>query len=184
MKSQDGGIDLLNRSEAMLRDERSRVGVSGNEFSYGGSRGRIRALDVLDDAGHSRSWFASGECIQVRMMVEALENLADPIFALTIKSQSGVEVYGTNTLFSKQPSRPMGATECREIVFDFALNLMPGHYFLSFGFTQFLDEELLVIHRRYDAIEVEVHAIDRTFGIANLHAQISERLIERNSLPA
>lgn len=52
---------------------------------------------------------------------------------------------------------------------------MPGHYFLSFGFTHYMGDELVILHRRYDAIKIEVHGLDRTFGIANLHAIIETR---------
>ena len=67
----------------------------------------------------------------------------------------------------------MEAGSCREINFALPLNLMPNHYFLSFGFTHFLGDQLIVIQRRYDAIKLEVHSVDRTFGIANLQAKIS-----------
>ena len=99
----------------------------------------------------------------------------DPIFALTIKNTAGVEIYGTNTFFSKQPAQPIKAGEQRDIAFAFNINLMPGAYFLSFGFTQFVGAELLVIHRRYDAIKIEVHPRDRSFGIAHLNAVITGR---------
>ena len=49
---------------------------------------------------------------------------------------------------------------------------MPGFYFLSFGFTHFVGEELVIVHRRYDAVKLEVFGRDKTFGIANLHARI------------
>ena len=52
---------------------------------------------------------------------------------------------------------------------------MPGDYFFSFGFTHFVGQELVVIHRRYDAIKIEVHGQDHTFGIANLLAVIRTR---------
>ena len=108
-------------------------------------------------------------------MVSAEDEYPDPIFALTVKNVAGVEIYGTNTLFSKQPAPPMKAGDRREVNFSFDLNLMPGAYFLSFGFTHFVGEELVVAHRRYDAIKIDVHSVDRTFGIANLKAVIGSR---------
>jgi len=111
------------------------------------------------------------------MLVESQERLPDPIFALTVKNIAGVEIYGTNTLFSRQPVPPVEIGERREVTFSFDLNLMPGHYFLSFGFTHFLGGDLVVIHRRYDAIKIEVHGVDGTFGIANLKAVIQSRAL-------
>jgi hypothetical protein len=111
------------------------------------------------------------------MLSEAGEDFPEPIFALTIKNTNGVEIYGTNTLFTRQPQHPLKAHELREVTFSFDLDLLPGNYFLSFGFTHFLGEELVVIQRRYDAIKVEVHGVDRSFGIANLKAVIDSQTL-------
>jgi teichoic acid transport system ATP-binding protein len=111
------------------------------------------------------------------MVVEAREDLHEPIFALTLKNTAGVEIYGTNTLFSQQPAPAMKSGDAREVDFIFPLDLMPGHYFLSFGFTHFVGDKLVVLQRRYDAIKIDVHAVDRTFGIANLRAAIVSRPI-------
>ena len=65
--------------------------------------------------------------------------------------------------------------ERREVEFIFELNVMAGHYFLSFGFTHFVGDKLVVLQRRYDAIKIDIHNVDRTFGIANLKATIASR---------
>ncbi|MDA8528376.1 Wzt carbohydrate-binding domain-containing protein [Opitutaceae bacterium] len=180
LESQSGGLEFKKQVDRLLTDERDRVGVSGREFSYGGELGRILAFDVIDHDNQSRTWFKSGESVAVRIEVQALEVLSEPIFALTIKNSAGVEVYGTNTLFSNQPSKPMLSGEMREVTFSFPANLMPGSYFLSFGFTQFVGDELLVLHRRYDAVLMKILPVDHSFGIANLHAKIVEKRLEFN----
>jgi ABC-type polysaccharide/polyol phosphate transport system ATPase subunit len=168
---------LAARADKLLTDERLHVQVSGHEFSYGGELGRIHRVAILDAEGHPRPSFSSGERIDARMIVGARDDYPEPIFALTIKNADGVEIYGTNTLFSKQPAAPIKAGDQHEVVFSFELNLMPGNYFLSFGFTHFVGGELVVLHRRYDAVKIEVHGLDRTFGIANLKARIRSRVI-------
>ncbi len=163
--------------EAMLQEERSHVKVTGQEFAYGGELGRIHAISVCDSEGTERLWFNSGEPVTVHLDVEALEELPNPIYALTIKNATGVEVYGTNTMFSKQPVDALRRGDRRRVTFTFPINLMPGNYFFSFGFTHFFGTEFSVVHRRYDAVKVEVHALDKAFGIANLHARIE--VVER-----
>jgi len=163
------------RAEALLSDERDHVQVSGHEFTYGGELGCIQSVVALDATGQPRTWYATGERVTLRMVVEAFEDLHEPIFALTLKNTAGVEVYGTNTLFSQQPAPAMKVGESREVEFIFELNLMAGHYFLSFGFTHFVGDKLVVLQRRYDAIKIDVHNVDRTFGIANLKATITSR---------
>jgi ABC-type polysaccharide/polyol phosphate transport system ATPase subunit len=165
------------RTTALLTDERDHVQVSGQEFTYGGELGLIRSVTAFDETGEPRTWFSSGERITVRMVAEAREDLHEPIFALTLKNTAGVEIYGTNTLFSQQPAPAMKSGEAREVDFIFPLDLMPGHYFISFGFTHFVGDKLVVLQRRYDAIKIDIHAVDRTFGIANLRAAIVSRPI-------
>jgi ABC-type polysaccharide/polyol phosphate transport system ATPase subunit len=166
---------LASRVEKLLTDERAHVQVSGQEFSYGGELGRIHHVEISDSRGELRTWFTSGEPVVVRMLVEAHDNFTEPIFALTVKNSAGVEIYGTNSLFSGQSAPPVDAGRRYEVEFAFELNVMPGDYFLSFGFTHFMGEELVILHRRYDAIKVEVHGRDRTFGIANLKAVIRSK---------
>ena len=163
------------KAQVLLADERAHVQLSGQEFSYGGELGSIVSVSVLDAGSRPRTWFKSGEPVIVRMVVESHERLLEPIYALTIKNVSGVEIYGTNTLFSGQPAPPIGAGERREIDFSFDLNLIAGEFFLSFGFTHFFGDNLTVIQRRYDAIKISVQGADRSFGIANLKSVIRTR---------
>jgi lipopolysaccharide transport system ATP-binding protein len=182
--AQANGEAPIKQAEELLAEERSHVQLSGQEFSYGGELGRILTVTILDIAHKARTWFTTGERVVVRMVVETDDACPEPIFALTVKNTTGVEIYGTNTLFSKQPAPTMKAGEQHEVDFTFDLDLMPGHYFFSFGFIHFVGEKLVVLHRRYDAINIEIHGLDRTFGIANLKAAITSRTLSpggRNS---
>jgi ABC-type polysaccharide/polyol phosphate transport system ATPase subunit len=164
---------LARKADELWRNERRHVQVTGQEFAYGGELGRIHEVALFDADGQSRTWFNSCEPISVRMVVEAHDHFPEPIFAMTLKSSAGVEIYGTNTLFSRQPATALPPGVKREVRFCFDLNVVPGVYFISVGLTHFVGEELVVIHRRYDAIKLEVHGLDRTFGIANLRAKIT-----------
>jgi lipopolysaccharide transport system ATP-binding protein len=177
LNSRPDNEQLAKRAGQLWADERRHVQVTGQEFSYGGERGRIHEVAILDAENQPRTWFSTGEPVVARMVVEGYDVFPEPIFALTIKNAAGVEIYGTNTLYSKQMSPPLEAGDRREVSFSFDLNLMPGHYFLSFGFTHFIGDDLVVIHRRYDAIKIDVHGLDRSFGIANLMAVIQTRAL-------
>ena len=174
-ESHPHNLELSRRAAELLKHERLHVQVSGQEFTYGGELGRILRLLALDANGQARTWFTTGEPVVVRFHVEANEVFQDPIFALTIKNVAGVEIYGTNTLFGNQPAAPMQPGTQREVDFAFNMDLMPGNYFISAGFTHYVGEELIVVHRRYVAIKIEVHGNDRSFGIANLQAKIQSR---------
>jgi hypothetical protein len=171
----DGPV-MRQRLAELLQSERRHLQDSGAEFAYGGELGQIESVTMLDATGQPRTWFATCDPVVVRMNVEAREDFPEPIFALTIKNITGVEIYGTNTLFSRQPAAALRAGERREVEFSFNLSLLPGHYFISVGFTHFVGEKLVVVHRRYDTIKFEVHGVDGVFGIANLQAKITGNL--------
>jgi len=161
--------------EALLHSDSntSVVQTKGSEYAYGGDLGRILEFSMVDADGIARPWFSTGETIHVLLRIESLSPLPEPIFAMTIKDRKGQDVYGTNTLFSRQPAPPLNAGDRRTVRFAFSANLMPGEYFLSLGFTHFVGEELVVVHRRYDVAQFSIHGPDRCFGIANCFARIT-----------
>lgn len=169
----DADSDWKRRVELLLRHEEATVSTPVTEYSYGGELGRIAEFRVLDAGGLPRTWFAPAEEFEVQFEVEALSDITDPILALTIKDVKGQDVYGTNSLFSRQPAPALASGDRRLVRFRLVANLMPGDYFISLGFTQFVGDELVVIHRRYDAIKLSIHGHDRCFGIANCYARIS-----------
>lgn len=147
--------------------------VRGHEFSYGGERGRIEHIEVNDSAGGPCLVFTTGDTMLVRMTVAAVTDVLEPLYALTVKSANGQDVYVTNTYYRNMTPPSIGAGSKAVVEFRLSLNLMPAEYFLSFGWVTFQAEELVVIHRRYDAIKFRVLPVDKRLGIANLHSEIS-----------
>jgi ABC-type polysaccharide/polyol phosphate transport system ATPase subunit len=162
------------RVAMLMANERAHSQVTGQEFSYGGDLGRIESILVTDAQSNPRVSFKTGERMRVDFLLTVgAEALRDTIYALTIKNVAGQEVYGTNTFFQGQPTPAMAPGSRYRVSFDLAVNLMPGTYFLSAGWTFFLGQELRVVHRRYDVIRLDVLPIDRSFGIANCLGKIS-----------
>lgn len=161
------------RTRALRLDEQAHTQISECEYRYGGEDGTIETVFMTDTAFSPCATFTSGDECRVVMQCRAKKEIIDPIYALTIKDIRGQEIYGTNTYFSHQPA-PLASPGGRyEIIFVFPLNIMPGEYFISLGWTYFVDMDLRVVERRYDAIKFTVTPHDRTFGIANCYATIS-----------
>lgn len=160
---------------ALLEDsERAAQQVTGNEFSYGGQAGRIEAIVVLDEQNKPRTTFTTGERLSVEYLLKVGDaELRETIYALTIKDTKGQEIYGTNTFFQHQPTPSMPTGSKFRVSFALDINLMPGTYFLSAGWTYFEGRELRVVHRRYDVIRLDVLGQDRSFGIANCRGAIA-----------
>jgi ABC-type polysaccharide/polyol phosphate transport system ATPase subunit len=160
------------RAGALQESERGGREPATGEYAYGGELGEISQCAMAGSDGAVKTLFTTGESVEVRLCVRAAEDVVDPIYALTIKSRQGQEVYGTNSLYNKQPAPDIRAGEEADVAFRLPLNLIAGEYFLSVGWTKFVGDKLLVIHRRYDAIKFTVLGIDRAFGIAHLPTTI------------
>jgi hypothetical protein len=104
--------------------------------------------------------------------VEAKERITSPIYALTIKDSRGQEVYGQNTHFSKVQVESLSTGERVQTKFQQYANLGAGDYFISIGLTRFEGDNLEIIHRRYDALEIKVINTDGSFGIANCYSKV------------
>lgn len=162
------------RAALLLADDRSRGQVTGQEFSYGGERGRIESIVVTDAGGAPRTTFQSGDSARVDMLLAAGDrDLSDTVFALVVKDVRGQEIYGTNTYFQRIPTPTIPAGSRYRSSFNLRLNLLSGTYFLSLGWTQFEGTELKVVHRRYDVIRLEILPTTSAIGIANCFGEIT-----------
>ena len=171
-ESADRGRD--ERVSLLLASDASRAQITGGEFSYGGELGRIESIVVADENAQPRTSFTTGDRMRIDLLLAVGEgDIAESIYALAIKDVRGQEVYGTNTFFQGMPTPLMAAGTRFRVSFDLAVNLMPGTYFVSVGWTYFEGAELRVIHRRYDVVRMEVLPADRSTGIANCYAKIS-----------
>ena len=142
------------------------------EYRYGSGEAHITAITLLDGRGVPARSFETGEQVTVRCTVTADTAVEAPVFALRIKNDRGLEVYGTNTHFQNQAVAPLAAGETLQVEFVQEMTLMAGSYFLSVSLVQVLGEDIRPLDRRYDVLEFRVTPIDRSFGIANLRSRI------------
>ena len=155
----------LNRTK-ILEEE------SSKEFSYGGQKAVINDVKLFNDQNEETNVLKSGEEFSVSYFVEAKEKIHAPIYAMTIKDAKGQQVYGQNTHFSKAQVDDLVKGVRIQVNFQQRSNLGSGDYFISVGVTCFRGENLQVIHRRYDALELKVINTDGSFGIANCYSKV------------
>ena len=151
------------------------------EYRYGSGEARITSVTLLDGRGVPALSFETGERVTVRCTVTADAAVEAPVFALRIKNDRGLEIYGTNTHFQNQAVAPLAAGETLQVEFVQEMTLMAGSYFLSVSLVQVVGEDIRPLDRRYDVLEFRVTPIDRSFGIANLRTRI---LLRRGGAPA
>ena len=145
---------------------------SKDEFNYGGEKAEIISYSIMDKDGSESKVISSSEFFAISFVVLGKELIRKPIYAITIRDTKGQQVYGQNTLFSKTPTNDLENGKKIKITFQLSANLGAGKYLISFGVTRFHGDELEVIHRRYDAEELEIISTDGSFGIANCNSSI------------
>jgi len=149
------------------------------EYRYGSQDGIIEYIEVLDSRLNPVKAVTTCDEVIVRMIASAKKHIEKPIFAMTIKTIKGLEVYGTNSYFQNMPFQALKPGDRVEIIFKQKLNLIAENYYISFGFVELVNGDIIPLDRRYDAVELKVlpEGNDRSFGIANLASKISINLI-------
>lgn len=144
------------------------------EYRYGNNDGVINEVFVNGKVDDFNQTVITGEELIVSFKAKALKEIQQPIFAMTIKSIKGLEVYGSNTYFRNMPFRALVQDEQVEVTFKHIMRLIPGDYYISLGFVELLDGDIIPLDRRYDVIEMKILPLlgDRSFGIANLESEI------------
>ena len=173
--SNDGEKDLRQ----VIQDEENLAeGISDAEYTYGGAKGEILSFEILDQKGHQATTLIAGDYYSFEMRANAKSSIEKPIYALKIRSPKRQDIYGTNTLFYGLETSDLAHGDQVLVKFKLKINLIPGVYFISLGFTRIEGEEIEVIQRRYDIQEIHVVGNDGAFGIANCSASISVEEIQ------
>jgi len=100
-------------------------------------------------------------------------DVSDLIYGITVKTNDGNAVYGTNSRLIGELSTEQKAGDLITIEYQLTLNLLSGDYFVSLGVAQ--DHEVkdaIPVDRRYDMIHLHVSRTPQAFGYAALDGQM------------
>jgi len=166
-------VSLPRESEEFAGANRLDKDIS-KEYRYGDYRGVIERFSIMNYEGEQLTSITTGDEVEVKFIVKSIENIAQPIYAMTIKSMKGLEVYGTNSYFQNYSFLAISKNEEITISFKQKMSLIPGDYYISLGFVELVDGDIIPLDRRYDVAELKIlpNQGDRSFGIANLESSI------------
>jgi|SRR3972149_3434519 len=174
------GNSLLGTEDAARFDsDESLPGLSNKEFRYGSGEGEIISLSLLREDGLNSTVFTTGEKMTVvYCAVSKLKIMKGAIFGMTIRDAKGQDVYGTNTYYKGIEIPPLTEGSRIEICFTQELNLIPNTYFVTVGFVQIVNGEMIQLDRRFDVAEIKIlsQVGDSSFGIANLNSEITFKI--------
>lgn len=152
---------------------RDNLPVNPETLEYGDKKAEIIDFAVIDKKGAVSNVIEKGNNCTIKMKVLFHEDVAEPIFAFTLKNLMGIELTGTNTMIEKQEILPKKKGEVQIISFTQRMNLQGGEYLLSFGCTGFVGGEFKVHHRLYDVCSLSVISAKNTVGYFDMESVVT-----------
>ena len=153
-------------------DERfeRRYGYNHLEHRWGDRRARIVDFRLVDESGNDVTALSTGHRASLYLKVRFAQDIARPIYGVTIKTPDGVEIAGANSqdsvAFPAWERRAAG--EVAVVRFDFTCRLNSGEYLLSVGVAETGGEGVVPLDRRYDAIHLHAVNSRKVFGLVDL----------------
>ena len=157
--------------------------VNPNADEYGTKVAEIIDYIILDAKGLETNTIEKFSDFSIKMRVKFNQDIADPIYAFTLKNLQGTDITGTNTMFEKIAIAPQKKGNIQEITFTQNMNLQGGEYLLSLGSTGYHDGDFDVYHRLYDICNITVIAAKNTVGFYDMNSSI-EVVDEKSSTEA
>ena len=113
-----------------------------------------------------------GSEFTMRMKVEFMDHVPEPIFAFSLKNVQGVEITGTNSMIERAYLEPGEPGQVKEITFRQRMTLQGGEYLISLGVTGYRGDTFEVYHRLYDVINITVVSDKNTVGFYDMESQV------------
>lgn len=150
--------------------------VASCEMVYGNGKADIEATWLEDVEGNRINVIESGTpfrwCYRVRFNVD----VADPIFAMMLKTREGVALYGVDFTQSHTNQTAPQAGSCYDVSFTLDNVLAPGTYYLNCGIRIETENGVEFLSRRIDSAILRVTASSRqtvVTGVLEMAAKLS-----------
>lgn len=151
---------------------RDNISINPETLEYGDKRAEIIDFAIVDEMGKLSNVIEKGAPFTIKMKVLFHEDVAEPIFAFTLKNLMGIELTGTNTMIEKKMFEPVKKGDTKTVSFSQKMTLQGGEYLLSFGCTGYEKEEFKVHHRLYDVCSLGVVSEKNTVGYFDMESTV------------
>ncbi|MBO4862960.1 MAG: ABC transporter ATP-binding protein [Eubacterium sp.] len=143
-----------------------------NYIEYGDGKAAITDFAIFDENGNLANAIYKGTEFTIKIKVEFFEEVENPIVAYTIKDLKGTEITGTNTILEGKHIGKMKKGDIHVFSFKQKMPLQGAQYLLSFGCTSYVSDELVVYHRLYDIVNLQVISERNTVGFVDLDSTV------------
>lgn len=161
----------VDDSKTETGDWKHLMQINPDYNEYGEKKAEIIDFAIVDDRGNITNAVQKKCPFTLKMKVKFNEDVAEPIFAFTLKDVKGNDITGTNTMYEKVYVS-CKAGDIKEISFEQEMNLQGGDYLISLGCTGYAKNEFVVYHRLYDICNITVVSDKNTVGFYDMNSKI------------
>ena len=151
--------------------------ASTSEFRYGSGEAEIIDFKILNETGQSVSILETGKRCIISVITLFNKNIDEPVVGMSVKTLTGIEIFGTNTWYANCPIRK--AQKGQKILTEFSLltKLNSGSYTVSIGVAELTSTFVRALDRRLDIAVFRVIGKEKTIGIVDVDIGVSMRNI-------
>lgn len=143
-------------------------------LEYGNRQAEIIDFGIFSATGQLVTLYHRNEEYKVRIKVYFHQTVYNPIFAITFKDMSGLEVAGTNTMQEGIETNVIESGNIVVIQFQHKFPFQNYPLFLSLGCTCFdMQGELQILHRMYDVLCIQTVGAKITNGFFDLDCKVN-----------
>jgi len=164
----DQRLPWLNASN--LRNDLRVFAFDPQAASFGAGGARIVNVSLCDEDGQALAWAVGGEAVRLRISVQALQDLAQPIVGFIVKDKLGQVLFGENTYLSYS-EQPVACAAGQTLVAEFAF-LMPrmpaGDYTVTASVADGTQQDHVQHHWVFDALAFRSECSSASAGLLGL----------------
>lgn len=164
----DQRLPWLNASN--LRNDLQIFPYDPQAASFGEGGAQIVGVYLCDDSGQALAWAVGGEAVRLRIVVQALQDLAQPIVGFVVKDRLGQVLFGENTYLNYQDD-PLYCPAGERLVAEFAFQMprMPaGDYTVTASIAEGTQQSHVQHHWVFDALAFRSECSSASAGLVGL----------------
>ncbi|BFK88479.1 ABC transporter ATP-binding protein [Pseudoflavonifractor gallinarum] len=165
--------------EAMPEEKRESIcwktqyALNEKILEYGDRQAEITDFGIFDESGNLATIYNRNSVYTIKMKVLFHAEIQNPIYAITFKDMSGLEVAGTNTMQENVDTGTVKPGQTVTVSFRQKFPFQNYPLFLSLGCTKFDGQgELRVLHRLYDVLCIQTLGAKITNGFFDIDSKV------------
>lgn len=156
------------------KEWKSYYDTNSNFLEYGNRKADIVDFGIFDSDGNIVSTFFKNKEYEIRIKIYFKESIEKPIYAISFKDMSGLEVAGTNTIQEDIDTNIVHSGQTVTISFRHKFSFQNYPLFLSLGCSHFSSNGTLeVLHRIYDILCIQTVGGKITNGFFDLDCKVT-----------